>query len=119
MFSVAMETMIDEIRSLVMKIALISPHSRPTAPADANSPAQPRPWRIPMVSATYCATEAVAVAASELHHHAQMRAHQHHDQPAPVRIARGDGGRCREGDVDAAGDQHHEQPRGQDSDKGV
>src|SRR5438045_3839958 len=61
MFSVAIDTMIDEMRSLVMKIALTRPHSSPTAPANANSAAQPRPWRMPRVRATYCATEAVAV----------------------------------------------------------
>src|SRR6185436_2547221 len=61
MFSVAIETMIDEMRSLVMKTALIRPHTTPTAAAIANKANQPRPWRMPRVSATYCATEAVAV----------------------------------------------------------
>ena len=53
--------MIDEMRSRVMKTALMRPHRTPTAAASANKANQPRPWRMPMVSATYCATEAVAV----------------------------------------------------------
>ena len=43
MFSVAIDTMIDEMRSLVTKTALISPQSMPVTPASANSANQPRP----------------------------------------------------------------------------
>ena len=44
MLSVAIETMIDEMRSLVMKNALIAPQARPIAPAIANiaKPAEAR-----------------------------------------------------------------------------
>ncbi len=61
MFSVAIETMIEEIRNLVMKTALIRPQAIPTAPAIAKMANQPSPWLMARVSATYCATEAVAV----------------------------------------------------------
>ena len=62
MFSVAIETMIDEMRSLVMKTALIRPHSdaRPRRPARTRR-TSPGHRRMPSVSATYWATEAVAV----------------------------------------------------------
>src|SRR4051794_3345329 len=61
MLSVAIDTMIDEMRSFVMNTALISPHISPTAAAMANSGIQPSPCLMPSVSATYCATDAVAV----------------------------------------------------------
>ena len=61
MLSVAIETMIEEMRSLVMKTALMRPHARPTAPAIAKIANQPSPWLSANDRATYCATEAVAV----------------------------------------------------------
>ena len=43
MLSVAIETMIDEMRSLVMNSALIAPQAMPIAPAIANIANQPSP----------------------------------------------------------------------------
>ena len=43
MLSVAIETMIEEMRSRVMKSALMAPQATPIAPAIANIANQPRP----------------------------------------------------------------------------
>ena len=50
-----------EIRSVLISTAFTTPSSVPTPSATTNNVAQPPPNRIAASSATYCATDAIAV----------------------------------------------------------